>query len=85
MFFAFYKHILRIQPVFTYFKRLFLVPKWVSFFRGPLFPLFLPPKSLKKRVGQEIPSYVVLNNYQIKEVNDTEKGLIFKQILTQKT
>ena len=29
--------------------------------------------------------YVVLNNYQIKEVNDTEKGLIFKQILTQKT
>jgi len=27
----------------------------------------------------------VLNNYQIKEVNDTEKGLIFKQILTQKT
>jgi hypothetical protein len=30
-------------------------------------------------------SYVVLNNYQIKEVNDTEKGLVFKQILTQKT
>ena len=27
----------------------------------------------------------MLNNYQIKEVNDTEKGLIFKQILTQKT
>ena len=51
MFFAFYKHILRIQPVFTYFKRLFLVPKWVSFFRGPFFPLFLPLKSLKKRVG----------------------------------
>ena len=36
-------------------------------------------------MGQAIPSYVVLNNYQIKEVNDTEKGLIFKQILTQKT
>ena len=29
MFFAFYKHILRIQPVFTYFKRLFSVLKWV--------------------------------------------------------
>ena len=27
----------------------------------------------------------MLNNYQIKEVNDTEKELIFKQILTQKT
>ena len=85
MFFAIYKHILRIQPVFTYFKRLFLVPKWVPFFRGPLFPLFLPLKSLKKRVGYGIPSYVVLNNYQIKEVNDTEKELIYKQILTQKT
>ena len=55
-----------------------------AFFRGPLFPHFLPLKSLKKRVGWGIPSYVVLNNYQIKEVNDTEKGLIFKQILTQK-
>ena len=85
MFFAFYKHILRIQPVFTYFKRLFLVPKWVPFSGGSNFPYFLPLKSLKKRVGYGIPSYVVLNNYQIKEVNDTEKGLIFKQILTQKT
>ena len=53
VFFAFYKHILRIQPVFTYFKRLFLVPKWVPFFRGPLFPLFLLLKSLKNRVGRE--------------------------------
>ena len=85
MFFAFYKHILRIQPVFTYFKRLFLVPKGVSFQEGPFFPLFLPLKSLKKRVGYGIPYYVVLNNYQVKEVNDTEKGLIFKQILTQKS
>ena len=85
MFFAFYKHILRIQCVFTYFKRLILVPKWVLFLKGSLFPLFLPLKSLKKRVGYGIPSYVVLNNYQIKEVNDTEKGLIFKQILTQET
>ena len=73
MFFAFYKHILRVQPVFTYFKRLFLVPKWVPFLKGSLFPLFLPLKSLKKRVGYGIPSYVMLNNYQIKEVNDTEK------------
>ena len=32
MFFAFYKHILGIQSVFTYFKRLFWVPKEVSFF-----------------------------------------------------
>ena len=37
------------------------------------------------RVRYGIPSYIVLNDYQIKEVNDTEKGLIFKQILTQKT
>ena len=36
------------------------------------------------RVRYGIPSYIVLNDYQIKEVNDTEKGLIFKQILTQK-
>ena len=85
MFFAFYKHILRIQSIFTYFKHLFLDPKWVLFFRVPFFPHFLPLKSLKKRVGLGIPSYVVLNNYQIKEVNDTEKGLIFKQILTQET
>ena len=81
MFFAFYKHILRIRPVFTYFKRLFLVPKWVPFFSGPLFPLFLPLKSLEKRVGKGFLSCFVLNNCQIKEVNDTEKRLIFKQIL----
>ena len=51
MFFAFYKHILRIQPAFTYFKRLFSVPKWVPFSGGSNFPHFLPLKSLKKQVG----------------------------------
>ena len=56
-----------------------------AFFLGSLFSLFLPLKSLKMRVRYGIPSYIVLNDYQIKEVNDTEKGLIFKQILTQKT
>lgn len=55
-----------------------------AFFLGSLFSLFLPLKSLKMRVRYGIPSYIVLNDYQIKEVNDTEKGLIFKQILTQK-
>ena len=37
VFFAFYKHILGIQSVFTYFKRLFWVPKEVSFFRESSF------------------------------------------------
>ena len=41
MFSAFYKHILRIQPVFTYFKRLFLVPKGVPFSGGSPFSSFL--------------------------------------------
>ena len=85
MFFAFYKHILRIRSDFTYFKRLFSVPKEVPFFLGSHFFSFLTAEIFEKRVGEGIPSYVVLNNYQIKEVNDTEKGLIFKQILTQKT
>ena len=82
MFFAFYKHILRVWPVFTYFKRLFLVPKWVPFFLGSYFFSFLTAEIFEKRVGSDIPSYVVLNNYQRIEVNDTEKRLIFKQILT---
>lgn len=37
VFLLFYKHILRIRPVFTYFKRLFWVPKWVFFLESPLF------------------------------------------------
>ena len=49
---CFYKHILRIQCVFTYFKRLILVPKWVLFLKGSLFPLFLPLKSLKSVWGR---------------------------------
>ena len=30
-------------------------------------------------------THLVLNDYQIKEVNDTEKELVFKQILTEKS
>ena len=53
----------------------------IIFRRFPFFSHFLPQKSLKKRVGKGILSCIMLNNYQIKEVNDTEKRLIFKQIL----
>ena len=56
-----------------------------AIFLGSPFFSFLTAEIFEKRVGKDIPSYVVLNNYQIKEVNDTEKGLGFKQILTQKT
>ena len=48
MFFAFYKHILRIQPVFTYFKRLFLVPKEVPFSVGSPFSSFLTAEISEK-------------------------------------
>ena len=55
MFFAFYKQILRIQPVFTYFKRLFLVPKWVSFSGGSSFFSFLTAEIFEKASGEGIP------------------------------
>ncbi len=70
--------ILHILSVYFWFR------KRCHFFRVHFFS-FLTAEIFEKRVGQAIPSYVVLNNYQIKEVNDTEKGLIFKQILTEKT
>ena len=53
----------------------------IIFRRVSFFSLFLPLKSLEKRVGKGFLSCFVLNNCQIKEVNDTEKRLIFKQIL----
>ena len=57
-----------------------------AFFLGSLFSSFFTAEIFEKASGGErITSYVVLNNYQIKEVNDTEKGLVFKQILTQET
>ena len=69
--------ILHILSVYFWFRKR-------CHFLGSHFFSFLTAEIFEKRVGQAIPSYVVLNNYQIKEVNDTEKGLIFKQILTQK-
>ena len=56
-----------------------------ALFRRVKFSSFLTAEIFEKASGVGNPSYVVLNNYQIKEVNDTEKGLIFKQILTQKS
>ena len=38
---------IRIQPVFTYFKCLFSIPKWVSFLEGPLFYDFFLWKFLR--------------------------------------
>ncbi|WP_449140535.1 hypothetical protein, partial [Segatella sp.] len=59
------KQILRIQPVFTYFKRLFSVPKWVSFSGGSPFFLFLTTEISEKSSGEGLP---VL--YYVKQLSD---------------
>ena len=51
MFFAFYKHILRIQSVFTYFKHFFGGPEMGAFFLGSLFSSFLTAEIFEKASG----------------------------------
>ena len=69
VFCIFYKHILRIQPIFTYFKYLFSIPKWVPFLEGPLFNDFFLLKSQRIPAWLEVLMYTPLNNCQQNKVN----------------